>query len=102
MLDDLDTIVSQPQPALGAPAGVSVPMFMASDRADLNALIPEYIYQASAQTASSAHHSTRTLSGETLEELCRILTGDGNFLVQEISVLGLIDKHERTCLSFQR
>jgi hypothetical protein len=30
-LDDLDSILSQPAPSLGTPAGVTIPIFMASD-----------------------------------------------------------------------
>ena len=71
-LDDLEVIVSEPPPALGAPAGVSEPLFMVSDGA-----VADGATRAPRSTkpaAFSIHRTTRTLSVDILEELCEVLS----------------------------
>ena len=73
MLDDLESIVNQPPPALGAPAGVSFPILMNCDRTNSSGQL------AHLDLGASRHRSTRTVSVDTLDELCQVLAvGESN------------------------
>jgi len=79
-LDDLESIVNQPPPALGAPAGVSLPIFMNCDRSNSGGFSQVALAAATtARVAATRHRSTRTVSVDTLEELCQVLgSGESN------------------------
>jgi len=72
LLEDLENIVREPPPALGAPAGVSLPLYMSSE-----AVAAEQIRRGATHGHS---RRTRTTSSEIVGELHQVLAAEQNHI----------------------
>jgi hypothetical protein len=81
-LEDLDDIVNEPQPALGAPPGVSTPLLMGSDYAPVSTHrrtpTSEALDLANTYHRRNRTRGSRTISIDLLDELSQVLAVECN------------------------